>query len=94
MEEKKVDAHHEANFIKNKVLVMVLVIGVILVAIFVLYQYLKYSQYNQYHIDESKIADSSLFIWGIDAVDSKYDVLKVVGWRIEAKAFQLGIFQW
>lgn len=80
MEEKKVDAHHEANFIKNKVLVMVLVIGVILVAIFVLYQYLKYSQYNQYHIDESKIADSSLFIWGIDAVDSKYDVLKVSGW--------------
>lgn len=80
MEEKKVDAHHEANFIKNKVLVMVLVIGVILVAIFVLYQYLKYSQYNQYHIDESKIADSSLFIWGIDKVNSKYDVLKVDGW--------------
>lgn len=46
VKEEKVDSHHEANFIKNKVLVMVLVIGVILVAIFVLYQYLKYSQYN------------------------------------------------
>lgn len=78
--EEKTDLYYRASFTKNKVLAIVLAIGVVLAIFFVLYQYLKYSQYSQYQIDESKITDSSLFIWGIDAVDSKYDVLKVSGW--------------
>ncbi len=78
--EGKADLYYGVSFTKNKVLGVVLAIGLLLAIFFVLYQYLKYSQYSQYQIDESKIVDSSLFVWGIDAVDSKYDVLKVNGW--------------
>lgn len=67
---------------KNKVLGIVLLIGSILTAYFSLYQYLKFSQYSQYQMDESKIANSSLFTWGIDSWEQRYDVLEVEGWIV------------
>ncbi len=65
---------------KKKILNAVLIFGITLAFAFALYQYLKYSQYGTYQIDEEKITDNSFFALDIDALEKRYDTVKINGW--------------